>query len=115
MIPSFILVARCVMSYNGRTQADIIPTFAFLDSGSLPRDFVPRSDVEDDTWFGYPAPKFHTTTIGGRLPTTSDLTCSRSHTRQIFSEIRFRTRNVPSGSRPHHYVTTTSQSCGTFR
>ncbi|GBO22251.1 hypothetical protein AVEN_21267-1 [Araneus ventricosus] len=58
-----------------------------------------------------PAPKFRTTTIGGHLPTTSDLTCSRSHTRRIFSGIVFRTRNVPAEAdltsmppRPHSIV-----------
>ncbi|GBN02609.1 hypothetical protein AVEN_93172-1 [Araneus ventricosus] len=39
---------------------------------------------------------FYTTPTGGRLATTYDLACSRSHTRRIFSGIGFRTRNPPA-------------------
>ncbi|GBM70196.1 hypothetical protein AVEN_20500-1 [Araneus ventricosus] len=42
-----------------------------------PRNFVPRSDDEDDTRAGSPFPNFHAIPKGGRLATMYDLMCNR--------------------------------------
>ncbi|GBN86358.1 hypothetical protein AVEN_25062-1 [Araneus ventricosus] len=49
-----------------------------------PRDFEPWSDNEDIRT-GTLSPKFCTTTAGGRLTPTYDLTCNSPDTRRIFS------------------------------
>ncbi|GBN70294.1 hypothetical protein AVEN_249713-1 [Araneus ventricosus] len=67
-----------------------------------PRKFEPRSDDEHDAWDGTPSPKFNATPAGGRLATTYDLACSRSHTRWIFSGIGFRAW-IPPAPRPIPY------------
>ncbi|GBM90447.1 hypothetical protein AVEN_111253-1 [Araneus ventricosus] len=76
-----------------------------------PRKFEPLSVDEDDTRAGIPSPNFHATPTGGRLATTYSLKCNRSHTRRIFSGIRFRTWNPPAPkSRPYHLATAVSTS-----
>ncbi|GBN15391.1 hypothetical protein AVEN_233920-1 [Araneus ventricosus] len=68
-----------------------------------PRNFEPRSDDEDDTRAGTLSPNFRATPTGGRLASTCDLACNRSHARRIFSGIWFRTSDPPvPRSRPCH-------------
>ncbi|GBN37806.1 hypothetical protein AVEN_102210-1 [Araneus ventricosus] len=55
-----------------------------------PRNFVSRSDYEDDTCTCSPSPNFRTTPAGECLATTCDLACNRPHTRWILIGIGFR-------------------------
>ncbi|GBM50111.1 hypothetical protein AVEN_185497-1 [Araneus ventricosus] len=67
------------------------------------RNFEPRSDDEATPELVPLFPNFHATPTGGRLTTTYDLTCSRPHTRRIFSGIGFRAWSPPAAQpRPYH-------------
>ncbi|GBN49601.1 Homeobox protein homothorax, partial [Araneus ventricosus] len=52
----------------------------------VPRNFEPRSDLEDDNQADTFSPSCRTTLAAGRLA-PYDLTCIRSNTRRIFSGI----------------------------
>ncbi|GBL72727.1 hypothetical protein AVEN_145677-1 [Araneus ventricosus] len=88
--PTSIEVAWPVMAGLGvrvlTSRFEAARSLSFWDHGQMTRatpELPPHSR------------SFHTTPAGGSWSTAYDLDCNRPHTRRIFSEIRFRTWNLP--------------------